>query len=72
MLLQKLESRIAALLRWPIDHSEAIQVLRYQVGQGYRPHHDYVDPPKLARHRFWRVAGKEWVATKWLREFPHV
>ena len=45
-LLQKLESRIAALLHWPLDHGEAIQVLRYQIGQEYRPHHDYVDPSK--------------------------
>ncbi len=131
LLLQKLESRIAALLRWPIDHGEAIQVLRYQVGQEYRPHHDYVDPSKagaapflarggqrvgslvmylntpargggtnfpdakleIAAHKGNAVffsygrpdpttgtlhggmpvlAGEKWVATKWLREFPHV
>ncbi len=130
-LLKKLESRIAALLRWPLDHGEAIQVLRYQVGQEYRPHHDYVDPSKagaapflarggqrvgslvmylntpargggtnfpdarleIAAHKGNAVffsygrpdpttgtlhggmpvlAGEKWVATKWLREFPHV
>ena len=130
-LLQKLESRIAALLRWPLDHGEAIQVLRYQVGQEYRPHHDYVDPSKagaapflarggqrvgslvmylntpargggtnfpdakleIAAHKGNAVffsygrpdpttgtlhggmpvlAGEKWVATKWLREFPHI
>lgn len=129
-LLQRLEARIASLLRWPVDHGEAIQVLRYRVGEEYRPHYDYVDPsqagaaPFLARggqrvaslvmylntpqrgggtnfpdagleiaaqkgsavffsynrpdpatgtlHGGMPVlAGEKWVATKWLREFPH-
>lgn len=129
-LVQRVERRIAALLRWPVDHGEALQVLRYAVGQEYRPHYDYVDPrhpgaaPFLARggqrvaslvmylntpargggtnfpetglevaaHKGNAVffsygrpdpatgtlhggmpvlAGEKWVATKWLREFPH-
>ncbi len=130
-LLQRVEARIANLLRWPVDHGEAIQILRYRVGEEYRPHYDYVDPsragatPFLARggqrvaslvmylntpergggtnfpdvgmevgaqkgnavffsynrpdpatgtlHGGMPVlAGEKWVATKWLREFPHV
>lgn len=129
-LVQRVERRIAALLRWPVNHGEALQVLRYAVGEEYRPHHDYVDPsqpgavPFLARGGqrvaslvmylntptrgggtnfpearlevgaqkgnavFFSYArpdpatgtlhggmpvleGEKWVATKWLREFPH-
>ncbi len=43
-LLQRLEQRIAELLRWPLDHGEGLQVLRYLPGAEYRPHHDYFDP----------------------------
>ncbi len=54
-LIERIERRIAALLNWPFENGEAIQVLRYQVGQEYQPHYDYVDPsqpgaaPFLAR-----------------------
>ena len=43
-LLQRVEQRIAELLRWPLDHGEGLQVLRYGPGAEYRPHHDYFDP----------------------------
>jgi prolyl 4-hydroxylase len=39
-----IEARVAALLNWPLDHGEGIQVLRYRPGAEYRPHHDYFDP----------------------------
>jgi prolyl 4-hydroxylase len=54
-LISRIEQRIAALLNWPVDHGEALQILRYEVGQEYKPHYDYVDPaqpgaaPFLAR-----------------------
>lgn len=41
---RRLEARLAALLRWPIDHGEGLQVLRYRPGAEYRPHYDYFDP----------------------------
>jgi prolyl 4-hydroxylase len=49
------EARIAALLRWPVQNGEGLQVLHYQPGAEYKPHHDYFDPsqpgmaPVLAR-----------------------
>ncbi|MEO7243980.1 MAG: 2OG-Fe(II) oxygenase, partial [Rubrivivax sp.] len=43
-LIQTLEQRIAALLRWPVSWGEGLQVLRYQPGAEYRPHHDFFDP----------------------------
>ncbi len=42
-LIASLEARIAQLLDWPIDHGEALQVLRYGPGAQYEPHHDYFD-----------------------------
>jgi prolyl 4-hydroxylase len=43
-LIQRLEQRVAALLRWPIGWGEGLQVLRYRPGAEYRPHHDFFDP----------------------------
>lgn len=43
-LIATLEQRIAELLRWPVNHGEGLQILRYRPGAEYRPHHDYFDP----------------------------
>lgn len=43
-LIRRVESRIATLLRWPLDHGEGLQVLRYRPGAEYQPHYDYFDP----------------------------
>ena len=43
-LITRLESRIARLLNWPVDHGEGLQILNYRPGAEYRAHHDYFDP----------------------------
>ena len=43
-LVARLEARIAALLDWPVDHGEGLQILRYGPGAEYKPHYDYFDP----------------------------
>ena len=43
-LIARIEQRIAALLRWPVERGEGLQVLRYRPGAQYRPHFDYFDP----------------------------
>ncbi len=43
-LIRAVEQRIAELVRWPLDHGEGLQVLRYRPGAEYKPHHDYFDP----------------------------
>lgn len=43
-LIDRLERRMAALLRWPVERGEGLQILRYRPGAEYRPHHDYFDP----------------------------
>ena len=43
-LIAHIEQRIAALLNWPLERGEGLQILRYRPGAEYRPHHDYFDP----------------------------
>ena len=43
-LIARIEQRIEALVNWPVDHGEGLQVLRYRPGAEYKPHHDYFDP----------------------------
>ena len=43
-LIQRIEQRMAALLHWPLDKGEGLQILRYRPGAQYRPHFDYFDP----------------------------
>ena len=43
-LCARIEARIAALLQWPVLNGEGLQVLHYQPGAEYKPHHDYFDP----------------------------
>jgi prolyl 4-hydroxylase len=43
-LIARIEARMAALLRWPLENGEGLQILRYRPGAEYRPHYDYFDP----------------------------
>ena len=43
-LCARIEARMAALLRWPVENGEGLQVLRYRAGAEYKPHYDYFDP----------------------------
>jgi prolyl 4-hydroxylase len=40
----RIEARIAALLDWPVENGEGLQILRYKPGAEYKPHYDYFDP----------------------------
>jgi prolyl 4-hydroxylase len=42
-VMLNLYERITNLTQVPSDHSEPLQLLRYEVGQFYKVHHDYVD-----------------------------
>lgn len=43
-VVTRIEARMAALLDWPLDNGEGLQVLRYGPGAEYKPHYDYFDP----------------------------
>jgi prolyl 4-hydroxylase len=40
-LVQRLEQRISALMNWPAEYGEGLQVLHYRSGGEYKPHFDY-------------------------------
>ncbi len=43
-VIARLEQRIADIMHLPVENGEELQVLRYQIGQEYKAHHDYFDP----------------------------
>ncbi len=45
-LCARIEARIAALVGWPAERSEGLQVLHYLPGAEYRPHYDWFDPAR--------------------------
>ncbi|MBU6465423.1 MAG: 2OG-Fe(II) oxygenase [Burkholderiales bacterium] len=57
-LVRQIEGRIAALLRWPVDHGEGLQVLRYGPGAEYKPHYDYFDPREAGTAAMLRRGGQ--------------
>ena len=57
-LIRRVESRIATLLRWPLDHGEGLQVLRYRPGAEYQPHYDYFDPAHVGTPAILKRGGQ--------------
>jgi len=43
-VISNIEERISKFVQWPINKGEGIQVLKYDVGQQYKPHYDYFVP----------------------------
>jgi hypothetical protein len=48
VVLEIVRARIAAATKLSVPLFEPTQVLRYEVGQEFRPHHDFLDPGNLA------------------------
>lgn len=42
-LVSRIEARLAALTRWPVENGEGLQMLQYEKGNEYRPHYDWFD-----------------------------
>lgn len=42
--IEMLDKRAAQLCNWPEERTEALQVLRYQEGEEYKPHYDFFAP----------------------------
>lgn len=57
-LCTRIEARIAALLRWPVENGEGLQVLRYRPGAEYKPHYDYFDPAQPGTSALLRRGGQ--------------
>jgi len=54
----RLEQRIAALLGWPLENGEGLQVLRYGPGTEYLPHYDYFDPDEAGTPEILKRGGQ--------------
>lgn len=48
VVVQSLDLRVAAALGHPAENGEGFALLRYQVGQQYLPHCDWIDPEREA------------------------
>ena len=57
-VVQRLEERIAKLLRWPLENGEGLQVLQYLPGAQYKPHHDYFNPNEPSSAAILRRGGQ--------------
>jgi prolyl 4-hydroxylase len=54
----RLEERIAALLDWPLENGEGLQILRYGPGTQYQPHYDYFDPAEAGTPTILKRGGQ--------------
>ncbi|WP_225984534.1 2OG-Fe(II) oxygenase [Noviherbaspirillum aerium] len=61
-LVTRIENRLAALIHWPVENGEGLQVLSYEKGNEYRPHFDWFDP-NVAGPRKHLERGGQRVAT---------
>jgi prolyl 4-hydroxylase len=43
-IIARIERRLAALVNWPVQNGEGLQILHYRPGAEYKPHYDYFDP----------------------------
>ncbi len=57
-LIQRIEARIARLLRWPLENGEGLQVLHYRPGAEYKPHYDYFNPGEPGTPTILRRGGQ--------------
>jgi prolyl 4-hydroxylase len=57
-ICQRIETRIAALVNWPVVNGEGLQVLHYRPGAEYKPHHDYFDPAQPGMAAVLRRGGQ--------------
>jgi prolyl 4-hydroxylase len=57
-LCRRIEARLAALMRWPLENGEGIQILRYGPGAEYKPHYDYFDPAQPGTPTILRRGGQ--------------
>ena len=57
-LIRRVEARLSALLNWPVDHGEGLQVLRYRPGAEYLPHYDYFEPNHVSTATILKRGGQ--------------
>ena len=61
-VVERVEKRLAELVKWPFENGEGLQVLRYRMGAQYVPHYDYFDPAQPGTAKIVQRGGQR-VAT---------
>ena len=61
-VVERVEKRLAELLKWPFENGEGLQILRYRMGAEYVPHYDYFDPAQPGTAKIVQRGGQR-VAT---------
>ena len=67
----RIDARIAALLDWPLENGEGLQVLRYGVGAQYKPHYDYFDPLHPGMRSILKRGGQRVASVVMYLNTPH-
>ena len=57
-VLRSIEERIALWAKIPVENGEPYYLLRYEVGQEYKPHYDYFDPSIKGMENYLGAAGQ--------------
>jgi prolyl 4-hydroxylase len=57
-LIREIDRRASEFTMLPVENGEALQVVRYQPGQEYKPHHDYFDPSNKGREERLKRGGQ--------------
>lgn len=60
--IANIDRRVSELMQLPITNGEGLQILNYQIGGEYKPHHDYF-PPQETGSRVHLARGGQRVAT---------
>lgn len=45
--IESIDRRVSELMQLPIANGEGLQILNYQIGGEYKPHHDYFPPQEI-------------------------
>lgn len=56
--IARLDQRVSALMNFPVDHGEGLQILHYNGGGEYRPHFDYFPPDEPGSAMQMKVGGQ--------------
>ena len=54
----RLATFYGALLDWPVENGEGLQILRYGPGAQYKPHYDYFDPERPGTQSILKRGGQ--------------
>lgn len=57
-IIGRIEARLAALAQWPLERSEGLQVLRYDVAGEYRAHFDWWNPDLPGLRKYMDTGGQ--------------